>query len=329
MKFSIAMATYNGSNYVLEQLESFAKQTYQPYELVVCDDGSSDNTIEIIEEFAKEVSFKVRIYKNKKNLGYAQNFAKAIGLCEGDWVTLSDHDDVWMKEKLLKINEVVENNPSVKIIIHDYILTDAFLNAKENTNMQRLKLAGESDKDMISGCATAISKDIINLVLPIPQYVSSHDTWIHAFFKYKLALKYVLKEPLIFYRRHNLNESSSFQSTEQKQTKFRKLLYYRTDNPLSNYLLKLDTLYEMRARMIEQSQFHFDIIALDKVIELNKKRVSTLSSSFPQRQRLSIKLLLSGGYKEFNGFISFFNDFLKIRANKLNDKKKENSNFIT
>lgn len=74
---SIAMCTYNGSSHVLQQLESFAAQSLLPEELIVCDDVSKDDIIEIVREFASCASFKVRIEVNKTNLGYSRNFEKA------------------------------------------------------------------------------------------------------------------------------------------------------------------------------------------------------------------------------------------------------------
>lgn len=315
MNFSIAMATYNGSNYVLEQLESFARQTYQPYELVICDDGSTDNTIEIIESFAQTAPFIVRIYKNEKNLGYVQNFAKAISLCEGDWIALSDHDDVWFDEKLSEAYNVISKNHNVKLLIHDYILTDKDLKTKPNTNMERLESGGEMARDMISGCATIINKTAVKLALPIPSYVKAHDSWLHGFFRFKPEEKYVLRKPLIYYRRHSINASNSFQSTDKKQTKFGKLLHHRTKNALPGYLIKLDMLNEMKARMRQYSGYGFDLDALDSELELTQKRVAILKSGFPKRQVLSLRFLLLGGYKKFNGLISFVNDFMKLRAN--------------
>jgi len=100
IKASICLTTYNGSKYLQQQLDSFLAQSILPDELVVCDDGSTDATCEIIERFKQIAPFEVRLYKNENNLGYAQNFSKALGLCKGDFVFLSDQDDVWLPKKL-------------------------------------------------------------------------------------------------------------------------------------------------------------------------------------------------------------------------------------
>src|ERR1017187_10286490 len=96
---SIAMATYNGEKFLSKQLESFSCQTLMPDELVVCDDGSRDGTLAILEAYAAEAQFPVRIIKNDTNLGYSANFAKATSLCKGEIILFSDQDDIWFDDK--------------------------------------------------------------------------------------------------------------------------------------------------------------------------------------------------------------------------------------
>ncbi len=76
-RVSVAMATYNGERFLAAQLKSIVAQTRAPLELVICDDGSTDGTVEIAEQFAQRASFTVRIERNADQLGYAENFLKA------------------------------------------------------------------------------------------------------------------------------------------------------------------------------------------------------------------------------------------------------------
>ena len=110
MKVSIALATYNGAKYLKQQLDSFQAQTCLPDELVVCDDCSKDNTVEILEEFKETASFIVIIIQNESNLGYTGNFEKAISLCSGNLIFISDQDDVWFNNKI----ETIDGN--IKIV---------------------------------------------------------------------------------------------------------------------------------------------------------------------------------------------------------------------
>jgi glycosyltransferase involved in cell wall biosynthesis len=111
MRISIAMCTYNGAQYLQNQLDSFASQTYPAYELIVCDDGSTDDTLALIESFAGRVTFPVRVFKNERNLGSTRNFEKAIGICVGDLIALSDQDDEWYPDKLARMHRLFEELP--------------------------------------------------------------------------------------------------------------------------------------------------------------------------------------------------------------------------
>ncbi|WP_075323129.1 glycosyltransferase [Acidithiobacillus albertensis] len=116
-RISIAMATYNGAQYIREQLDSLAAQTLLPCELVVTDDGSTDATLEIVRDFAREAPFPVRIYCNENRLGYADNFLYAASSCEGDLIAFCDQDDVWMMEKLATCVQAFTDQ-DVLLVIH-------------------------------------------------------------------------------------------------------------------------------------------------------------------------------------------------------------------
>lgn len=97
---SVAMCTFNGEKYIKEQIESIINQSLVPDEIVICDDCSKDNTINIIKETLANWSGKANLIINEDNLGYRKNFEKAISLCNGDIIFLSDQDDVWDNCKL-------------------------------------------------------------------------------------------------------------------------------------------------------------------------------------------------------------------------------------
>jgi glycosyltransferase involved in cell wall biosynthesis len=100
MKISIALATFNGAVYLAEQLDSIKRQSLQPTELIVSDDASTDDTVEIARAFARDAGFKVIVDAHEKLPGYNENFVRAIGQCTGDIVVLCDQDDVWADNKL-------------------------------------------------------------------------------------------------------------------------------------------------------------------------------------------------------------------------------------
>jgi rhamnosyltransferase len=97
---SIAMATYNGGRFIREQLESLARQTVLPMELIITDDGSTDDTLKVVADFAQQAPFPVEVHRNTNRLGYAANFMKCANLCRGELIAFCDQDDVWQTRKL-------------------------------------------------------------------------------------------------------------------------------------------------------------------------------------------------------------------------------------
>ena len=121
---SIAMATYNGERYLGAQLDSLAKQTLRPFELVVCDDGSTDDTIAILKGFAAHAPFRVSVRCNETRLGFTENFLKAANLCSGEWIGFCDQDDFWLPNKLEVIASQIAAVPSLLMVMHSATCSD-------------------------------------------------------------------------------------------------------------------------------------------------------------------------------------------------------------
>lgn len=122
MKTSVAMTVYNGEQYLKEQLDSILNQKQKPDEVIICDDGSKDRSVEIIREYlvSNKLEDTWKLYQNEKNLGYADNFHKAMELCTGDYIFFSDQDDIWMPDKISSMVRVMENNDRIKLLCSDY-----------------------------------------------------------------------------------------------------------------------------------------------------------------------------------------------------------------
>jgi len=126
LKISVALASYNGAEYIREQLDSLNAQSYLPYELIITDDGSTDDTLETVNQFIKSALFKVSVIQNEERLGWKDNFLKAASLCSGDLIAFCDQDDLWLPNKL-EIMSKEFTNPNVMLATHTLTVCDSKL----------------------------------------------------------------------------------------------------------------------------------------------------------------------------------------------------------
>lgn len=122
---SIALATCNGDKHIQRQLDSLAAQTLAPAELIISDDHSEDDTIPIVERFAKTVSFPVRIYRNDIRLGYRENFMRASSLCRSELIAFCDQDDYWYPDKLEATSAPFDNDEVLLAYHNADVVTEA------------------------------------------------------------------------------------------------------------------------------------------------------------------------------------------------------------
>ena len=121
---SVALCTYNGAPYLGEQLQSIAAQTRRPDEVVIFDDGSSDDTVARRAAVRRDGSFPVRVQVNPQNLGCRENFAACITACTGETIALSDQDDVWLPHKLERLTKALKEQPGAAFAFSDASLVD-------------------------------------------------------------------------------------------------------------------------------------------------------------------------------------------------------------
>ena len=124
MRISVAMATHNGERYLRDQLESIARQSRQPDEVVISDDRSSDSTLAVAEVFARRAPFEVIIVRNAETGGYGENFLRATEHCSGDLIAFSDQDDVWHVDKLLRCEAPFLTDPGLALTGHSTPIVD-------------------------------------------------------------------------------------------------------------------------------------------------------------------------------------------------------------
>ena len=216
MKISIAMCTYNGVEFLPAQLQSILAQSRPPDEIVICDDGSSDNTRPFLGKFAATSSIPITLRFNDQNLGSVKNFEKAISLCTGDVIALSDQDDVWRGDKLQLIEAAFNKSPSAGLVFSDADIVDEDLQPLNrrmwdevgfDAHKRKLVRTGRALEVLIpgwtvTGATMAFRSQFVKLSLPIPDGIAMiHDGWI-ALTIAAVAGVVALDEPLIQYRQH-------------------------------------------------------------------------------------------------------------------------------
>lgn len=322
-KISIAMATYNGEKYLQEQLDSFVTQTCQPDELVVCDDGSTDATLEILEVFRQHVSFTVRIYRNEINFGHIKNFEKALSFCTGDIIFLSDQDDVWFKNKIKTIKQIFTINDDIMVVINDAIITDSDLNPTQFTKLKNTFNAGFPESWFITGCCTAIRTCWLQVVLPIPISSGGHDIWINTLSD-KAQARTVFKYPLQFYRRHLNNVSQALTSSGKGVSLIDIFLFYHRygfKDARRGWRKEAEILFEYIQRLkkvkifFKNDKINFNIeksvsILENKITALEQRTVIVTKARWNRLPGL-LRFYFSGGYKNFHGWKSLFKDILR------------------
>lgn len=200
------MATYNGEKYIKEQIESILVNMREIDELIISDDGSTDNTIKIINEYQDK---RIKLIDGPRK-GVKQNFANAIENATGDYIFLSDQDDIWNEKKVETILKQFEDN-NVSVVIHDAEVIDENLNTIISSFFEYRKSGKGVIKNIYKntyiGCCMAFDKRLKKYILPIPNNIEMHDQWIGILGEIKGQGSYFLKEKLIQYRRHSNNVS--------------------------------------------------------------------------------------------------------------------------
>jgi len=223
---SIAMCTYNGERFIGEQLDSILTQSHKNIELIITDDGSTDKTIEIIEKYQK-ADKRIKLYKNKKNLGFIKNFEKAISLTNGEYIALADQDDIWKKEKLETFLYEIKDN---LLIYSDAELIDKNSKKLNKTLLENNHLITNNNNqafifcNCVSGNTLMFPKKLKEYILPIPKGITFHDIWIAFIATTKGSITYT-NTPMTYYRRyseqitHNkkMNYTSFFDKLEKKE----------------------------------------------------------------------------------------------------------------
>ncbi|MGI8951014.1 MAG: glycosyltransferase [Chitinophagaceae bacterium] len=209
---SVVMCTYNGENFLRDQLNSILQQTYPINEIIIVDDCSADNTVQIIQEYLQQ-NVNIKFYQNKKNLGYTKNFEKALLLATHDLISISDQDDMWHKQKIEKL---IDNWKEDTLLIYcDSVRfeNEIPLNAKPNPKYKRF--FGTDPRKIslyntVSGHAMIIRKLLLQLALPVPKNIF-YDWWFAVVAACNGGVSYV-PQTLVYQRKHSRSVTANLLS---------------------------------------------------------------------------------------------------------------------
>lgn len=206
MPISVCIACYNGALYIKEQISSILPQLTDEDEVIVSDDGSTDDTITILEAFHDE---RISICRNEGRHGYICNFENALRKATGDVIFLCDQDDIWEPDKVSIVMEELKS--------HDIVLHDAELIDKDGVRTgilysdslhKRKGFWSNLWKTRWLGCCMAFRRNVLEYALPFPRHIVGHDGWIGAVGLARFDYSYI-PDVLMCYRRHGDNASTA------------------------------------------------------------------------------------------------------------------------
>ena len=202
---SVCLATYNGCKYIRDQLESILPQLSEGDEIIVSDDGSCDNTVEIIQSLNDQ---RIVVVNNKGSHGFVKNFENALKYIHGEIVFFSDQDDIWASDKVEKSLDYLQK---YDLIVHNALLVDANNCSLNQTYFECLHQGCgfwmNWWKNRFLGCCMVMKRNVIDYSLPFPKNTQGHDYWVGML---ALAAGYkvgFVDDVLLHYRRHGGNLS--------------------------------------------------------------------------------------------------------------------------
>jgi glycosyltransferase involved in cell wall biosynthesis len=312
------MATYNGSRFVAEQLDSIAAQSLLPAELVISDDNSTDDTLAIVERFAAAAPFPVKIHRNPARLGFNRNFERALSLCGGELIFISDQDDIWYPGKIERVAAVLDAQPESLALIHDEHILDASGRTLDVTYFGNVRRLGFSDREHLSGNCTALRRTLLELLTPFPDSMN-YDYWI-GWLADILGARIVLDEPLQLYRRHEMNSSTPVLA-EDSPSQWSIFLRSGLTDPRPEWTSNIHGLAQVTRRIAERRTI-IDATLGDGRAQAAIGRAETEIAELEQRTRLAgmpkyrrwpavLNLWGRGFYSDFSGYKSAIKDMIR------------------
>lgn len=304
MKISIILSTYNGAEYIVEQLESLRKQTRLADEILIRDDASTDDTVRIIENFIKHYDLENwSLEENNQNQGWKKNFARLLEEATGDIIFLCDQDDIWHLDKVEKMSEIMRNNKNILLLASNYTPFYVGNGVKIKLDKSDLDCSEESYQPTFlenffyirrPGCVYAVNKDLIPYFLETRIDEDAHDALLWRLASLLNGL-YIYSYSTIDFRRHDNNATGRKEKSYLKKKE--QVLYY--DNLLQR-LERFSQKYELPL-ITTQKRIFSDYITWGKY----RKELYTKKNVF-------IYFRLLRYHKFYWSFKSYIRDFIVL-----------------
>lgn len=320
---SIALATYQGARHLRQQLESYAVQTRLPNELIVSDDGSTDGTQTMVEEFSRNAPFPVKLVTNFGERRIQFNFENAVRYCAGEVILFSDHDDVWLPQHIEKLTGALEANEQILAVSSNSQIVDQDLNLlgytlAESERCSR-RLCAEVTRlptnqlelilrwRILAGHGMAFRRSIIPLILPFSQN-SLHDFWVY-FLAASIGRVTYIDEPLTLYRTHGGQRMGG------KRMPLRTIaanMSQQTGDDSHIWRALLERLKQFPDRSLDHD---YSVRLLEAKLQFVQSRTRNRRRALPTRFMSTSLELLKGRYHRLGrGFITFARDLYGTRG---------------
>jgi hypothetical protein len=318
---SVVLCTYNGSQFLNDQLQSISTQSVPPSEIIVSDDASTDETRQIVRAFALRSKVNVRIIFNQANLGYTKNFEKAAAFSNGNIIFFSDQDDVWHSNKIQSVCQLFDHHPSILGVTHDGRLVDQHLNWHGTTKQQQIISGYGKSHRTITGCLSAIRRCCLDLFLPIPYGIAGHDTWLSYIFS-KFPERWLYSTLCLQdLRRHHSNTSQWVVNSFKPVSKL-SIVRSQLSSPIAadyadrremNRCLtdRLGSLDGLKDFLSSNDVADARTLLSNELLAINRREGIAKMTSKSRRLLAGLELWRGGGYKYFNGTKSFIRDLLR------------------
>ena len=289
MSITVAMTTYNGSNYIIPLLDSIKNQDLQPDEVVIVDDCSIDDTVDRITKYIERNKLSNwKIYKNSSNIGWKKNFRFALSKSNGDTIFLCDQDDIWMPFKIYEMDRTMQNNPEILLLASNYSVLKIDREdqisirgiERDDATIKKIPFSASSLTVMRPGCTYCIRRSLLDCLQENDNANIPHDAILWGFA--------AINDGLYLYNRKTINFRRHMQSASTPQTK-----------------LDLTRRIEEICYDIEIERFFYHECIVKGSVEKQKIINSQLSFSTKRKKILQEASLIKMIFFQINNFVAY------------------------